>query len=157
MRAQGLYCTIGLITFPLIQMLFAATKSNIFMFHRKPNNIDDIQTKLALIKKLNIAVFMTTHQSNVHQDFLQRCWKTLISHIPLLNGSDLIYYTPVTPIPVVFNLGFRRVAVKYFNQTTISETDSWQRKTLLSREAQSKLWKMLSVTDILIIMIGFFA
>lgn len=49
--------------------------------------------------RLRIAVYMTTHQSEQHLRFLEKCWPYATIHLPLLQHADLIYYyAPYTPI-----------------------------------------------------------
>jgi hypothetical protein len=42
--------------------------------------------------KLRIAVYMTTHQSEQHLRYLEKCWPYATMHLPLLQHADLIYY-----------------------------------------------------------------
>jgi hypothetical protein len=68
-------------------------------------------------KSLRIAVYMTTHQSEQHLEFLKKCWPYATSHLPLLQHADLIYYYAAStvkeepPITILKQFQFHNITV----------------------------------------------
>jgi hypothetical protein len=69
---------------------------------------------------------MTTHQSPLHVDFLEKCWGHAVRRVPLLQAADLLYYTSAKdPVQVIYNLGFRNVKVLQFEEDVQVQNQSY--------------------------------
>jgi hypothetical protein len=74
--------------------------------------------------RLRIAVYMTTHQSEQHLQFLEKCWPHATNHLPLLQHADLIYYygrdpnatntALEPPMRVLKQLQFHNITIRQF-------------------------------------------
>ncbi|CAB9526673.1 expressed unknown protein [Seminavis robusta] len=59
---------------------------------------------------LNIAVYMTTHVSHQHLEYLIKCWPAAMARLDIFQNVDLIVYTSSYDHDLVFqSLGFRNV------------------------------------------------
>jgi hypothetical protein len=65
--------------------------------------------------KLKIAVYMTSHLSEKHLLFLNRCWPYASGYLPLLKSSHLILYTSAEPPQDVLDqMQFKSVTVRRY-------------------------------------------
>jgi hypothetical protein len=70
--------------------------------------------------KLKIAVYMTTHLSQIDKDFLTDCWPYATRNLKIFHHSDLIIYSSEPPDPELLEpLIFQRITVKLFPQVEI--------------------------------------
>lgn len=64
-----------------------------------------------------VAIYMTTHLSEEHVQFLERCWPSAVRRFQLLREADLIFYTSsLPPKSLLESLGFRNVIVREYQQ-----------------------------------------
>lgn len=49
------------------------------------------------VEDLRIALFITTHLSREHEQFLDKCWPSIISKSPLLQHAEVIFLTARSP------------------------------------------------------------
>jgi hypothetical protein len=80
--------------------------------------------KTARPKALKIAIYMTTHQSEAHMEFLRKCWPFATQKLKLLQQSDLIYYTSASwdNIPhdlLTQSMRFKNVTIYQYKQEKI--------------------------------------
>lgn len=69
---------------------------------------------------LRVAVYMTTHWSSEHVQFLQKCWPAATTRLPLLRDAHLILHTSQLPDPdVMESLNFESIEVKLQPQKEI--------------------------------------
>ncbi|CAB9520171.1 expressed unknown protein [Seminavis robusta] len=68
-------------------------------------------------QKLKIALYMTTHLSDQHMEFLVKCWPAAIKRLPLVQQADLLVYTSTKGMDRVFtSLGFKNVTVFHYEE-----------------------------------------
>jgi len=61
-----------------------------------------------------IAIYMTTHLSEQHLDFLEHCWPAAIEKLPLVRNADLIVYSTAhnkASEEIFGRLGFKNVTI----------------------------------------------
>ncbi|CAB9527411.1 expressed unknown protein [Seminavis robusta] len=67
---------------------------------------------------LKIAFYMTTHVSDLHLEYLQKCWPAAMAKLDILQHVDLIVYTSNYNHDNTFqSLGFDNVIFKRYNET----------------------------------------
>jgi hypothetical protein len=67
---------------------------------------------------LKIAIYMTTHVSQAHLEYIQKCWPAALKRLELLHNVDLIVYTSSRQHDHIFhNMGFHHVAIYRYNET----------------------------------------
>ena len=88
--------------------------------------------------KLRVAIYMTTHVSEVHVAFLALCWPEATNKLKLFQDSDLILYTS-TEIPndILRKLPFKNIIVKNCTQLPIPDNAPFY-KTESQKTARSK-------------------
>jgi hypothetical protein len=73
--------------------------------------------------QLQIAVYMTTHQSRQHMSFLGKCWPQASRTLSILQNATLIYYTSAlhkdVPFHIFRQMKFRQVQVYHYQQLPI--------------------------------------
>jgi hypothetical protein len=75
---------------------------------------------------LKIGIYMTTHQSASHMDFIKNCWPFATKKLTLLQQSDLLYYTsaPWDSIPhdLLKSMGFKNVTIYQYKEQKLNIT-----------------------------------
>jgi hypothetical protein len=67
---------------------------------------------------LKIAIYMTTHGSQSHLNYIHNCWPAAMTKLELLQNVDLIVYTSSPQHNSVFqSMGFRKVILHRYNET----------------------------------------
>jgi hypothetical protein len=67
--------------------------------------------------QLKIAVYMTTHVSKSHVNFLKACWPFATQNLKIFRDADLILYASEQPDPILIKpLQFKNVTIKLFQQ-----------------------------------------
>jgi hypothetical protein len=64
-----------------------------------------------------VAIYMTTHMSEQHRQFLLHCWPAAVQRLPLLRNADLLAYTSSsnkTDEALFYNLGFPNVTILHY-------------------------------------------
>jgi hypothetical protein len=78
------------------------------------------------LRRLRIGIFMTTHQSIGHLEFLSKCWISDSHRLELLRASDLIFYSSAAEIPfdILNQTGFRSVIVHRYQEAINLDDDA---------------------------------
>jgi hypothetical protein len=79
---------------------------------------------IATINSMKIGLYMTTHQSDEHMEFLRRCWPRATQKLPLLQNSDLLYYTSAAtdgdvPHSILSALKFRNITIFRYSEAPV--------------------------------------
>jgi len=85
---------------------------------------------LRLVQKLRILIFITTHLSGSHMQFLQRCWPSLANNLALVQHADVML-SSAKPVPESMLREFfpgKNVTVRLF------KNPGYQRGAMLSME-----------------------
>ena len=80
---------------------------------------NQVETTTSTTKDLKIALYMTTHLSDRHKQFLEKCWPAAVKKLPLLQQVDLIVYTSnlnTTNDKLYYDLGFRNVTIHRYSR-----------------------------------------
>ena len=88
-------------------------------------------------RPVKIALFMTTHFSDQHIQFLTRCWPEAVKRFQLLQQADLLLYTPRDPpTRLLSNLtGFHNVTIKKYYQPDLQgASEYWRRNGLMDAD-----------------------
>ena len=80
-----------------------------------------------------VLLYMTTHQSKEHMDFLEKCWPAAMNQFKMLQQVDLLYYYPVdqkAPTPLLQSLPFANVTFQTYTPAVEGPTSSRNGKRL---------------------------
>jgi hypothetical protein len=75
-------------------------------------------------KTLRIGIYMTTHQSSSHMEFLRKCWPFASEKLQLLQQADLIYYTSASwdtiPHDLFKSMKFNNVTIYQYEEKEVT-------------------------------------
>jgi hypothetical protein len=85
------------------------------VYHAPTLEVEDDGIDPVAWSKLKIAVYMTSHLSEKHLLFLNRCWPYASGYLPLLRNSHLILYTSAEPPQDILDrMQFKSVTVRRY-------------------------------------------
>jgi hypothetical protein len=80
---------------------------------------------------LRVAIYMTTHLSEEHVEFLQKCWPAGLAKLPLLQHAHLILYTSGNATDELLKmLPFQSVVVKHYDEEPLTYEQYDKRKQI---------------------------
>jgi len=75
------------------------------------------------LQEPRVALFMTTHMSDLHVAYLERCWPHMLHEYPVLRSVDLLMYTTRLPSDEILSLlPFHSVIPYFFNNSGTQES-----------------------------------
>jgi len=82
---------------------------------------------------LKVAIYMTTHLSDEHLEFLNKCWPAAIETLPLLRDAHLILYTSANaPQDLLNKLSFENITIRRYTEEPLplncSRLESYNKK-----------------------------
>ena len=98
---------------------------------------------------LKVAIYMTTHLSQEHVEFLRNCWPAATKRLPLLQEADLILYTSgnVTD-DLIRPLHFRTITIKHYHEALpLSPSASGPRAARREYRRKKQLGAVQAMTD----------
>lgn len=98
----------------------------------KPWNENDVK----------VAIYMTTHYSKIHQEFLEECWPAATERLKFLQQADLIVYTSANLTrEMLSNLTFRNITIRRHESNEImNDKQDGARKAMLDPFESHHRW-----------------